>query len=125
MKSLADAVFPAEVFSLPLFHGISETGRAALDFNAGGCGRVRLRKTRSIYHMGDRVSELGLCCPARFRGEYGSLGQPQYLKQDHPRPGICRNVCLLSGADDGECHGSRSLDGSLFQSSKPRPDRRW
>ena len=25
MKSLADAVFPAEVFSLPLFHGISET----------------------------------------------------------------------------------------------------
>ena len=65
MKSLADAVFPAEVFSLPLFHGISETGRAAL-VSSGWLRTCSFEKNQTIYHMGDRVSELGMCCPAAF-----------------------------------------------------------
>ena len=59
MKSLADAVFPAEVFSLPLFHGISETGRAAL-VSSGWLRTCSFEKNQTIYHMGDRVSELGI-----------------------------------------------------------------
>lgn len=55
MKSLADAVFPAEVFSLPLFHGISETGRAAL-VSSGWLRTCSFEKNQTIYHMGDRVS---------------------------------------------------------------------
>ena len=59
MKSLADAVFPAEVFSLPLFHGISETGRTAL-VSSGWLRTCSFEKNQTIYHMGDRVSELGI-----------------------------------------------------------------
>ena len=59
MKSLADAVFPAEVFSLPLFQGISETGRAALA-SSGWLRTCSFEKNQTIYHMGDRVSELGI-----------------------------------------------------------------
>lgn len=59
MKSLADAVFPAEVFSLPLFHGISETGRAAL-VSSGWLRTCSFEKNQTIYYMGDRVSELGI-----------------------------------------------------------------
>ena len=59
MKSLADAVFPVEVFSLPLFHGISETGRTAL-VSSGWLRTCSFEKNQTIYHMGDRVSELGI-----------------------------------------------------------------
>lgn len=59
MKSLADAVFPAEMFSLPLFRGISETGRAAL-VSSGWLRTCSFEKNQTIYHMGDRVSELGI-----------------------------------------------------------------
>ena len=59
MKSLADAVFPAEMFSLPLFRGISETGRASL-VSSGWLRTCSFEKNQTIYHMGDRVSELGI-----------------------------------------------------------------
>ena len=125
MKSLADAVFPVKVFSLPLFHGISETGRTAL-VSSGWLRTCSFEKNQTIYHMGDRVSELGIVLSGSVFVENTDLwGNRSILSKITPVPGICRNVCLLSGADDGECHGSRSLDGSLFQSSKPRPDRRW
>lgn len=59
MKSLADQPFPEKVFSLPLFRGISESGRAALV--SSGCLRTcSFEKNQTIYHMGDRVSELGI-----------------------------------------------------------------
>ena len=65
MKSLADAVFPAEVFSLPLFHGISETGRTAL-VSSGWLRTCSFEKNQTIYHMGDRVSELGIVSGSVF-----------------------------------------------------------
>lgn len=59
MKSLAEQSFPEKVFSLPLFHGISEDGRKAL-LASGSLRTAFFEKNQIVYHMGSRVHELGI-----------------------------------------------------------------
>ena len=120
MKSLADAVFPAEVFSLPLFHGISETGRTAL-VSSGWLRTCSFEKNQTIYHMGDRVSELGIVLSGSVFVENTDLwGNRSILSKITPGQvfaetyAFCREPMMVN-----------VTAGSLFQSSKPRPDRRW
>lgn len=47
------------LFSMPLFQGLSEEGQAAL--SESGCLRTGcFTKSQTIYHLGDRVHELGI-----------------------------------------------------------------
>ena len=110
MKSLADAVFPAEVFSLPLFHGISETGRAAL-VSSGWLRTCSFEKNQTIYHMGDRVSELGIVLSGSVFVENTDLwGNRSILSKITPGQVFAETYAFCAGlSEKGSCCGSDGL----------------
>ena len=69
-KLVARALLPPEIFPPRCF--LSRTFMASrkpggrLLFRAGGCGRVRLRKTRPFITWVTACPNWGLCCPAAF-----------------------------------------------------------
>ena len=61
MKLVARALLPPEIMEGSI---LKPGGR--LLFRAGGCGRVRLRKTRPFITWVTACPNWGLCCPAAF-----------------------------------------------------------
>ena len=90
-----------------LFYGTTPREAEAM-LNCLGAVQQCFTKGKTIYHMGDSVTSLGMVLSGSVLIENDEFwGNTSILDSIGPGTNLRRNVCMrLRGEDDGQCGGS-------------------